>query len=302
MEKKLKSKKSYNCDCDPEGAVTDQYLFNQTIFDELGNPIREEIYEEGELTILVENTYAGALLQTTKQTDYVNQLQQDWEYKYDDKGKKIEQRELYEGGGYAAIRFEYNEAGKVLSELFVDDEEEISGKVQYTYDDKGNLLDKTEFDGNDFTKPWISTSYKYDDKNNVIEKNDIFSEQPPTRTTYEYNDAGDLDYAKVFYTDNNDVILEQTTLEDDDGNIIGMEMLYHKQNLKKESIIKKNDKDQLIEEEIFMNDQLNAAVKMSYNNHGDLVEEKNMSIVGNGFMQWTAKSFELEYWNNEEEE
>jgi len=302
MPKKLKSKKTYECECDAEGVITSQTLVNQTTYDKLGNSIREEVYENEEIAILVENTYEGALLQKTQQTDYVNQFQQNWEFLYDDKGRKIEQRELYEAGGYAAIRFEYNEEGKILTELFVDDEEEVSGKVQYNYDDKGNLLAKIEYDGNDFTTPWISTNYKYDDKNNVIQKNDNFSEEPPTTTLFEYNDKDELDYAKVFYTDNNALIIEQTTLEDDDGNIIGMEILDHKRNTKKENIVKKNDKDQMIEEEVFINDTLNSTTKINYNEKGDIIEEKNLSSVQNGYMQWSAKSFEIEYWNNEEEE
>ncbi len=299
---KLKSKKSYDYECDEDGNMTEKFLVSYVQYNEAGNSIREEIYENDEINILVEHIYEGALLLKTTQTDYVNQMQQNWEYKYDEKGRKIEQREIYEGGGYAGIQFEYDDNDKILSELFIDDEEVISGKVQYTYDERGNLLDKTEYDGDDFTKPWISTSYKYDDKNNVIQKNDNFSEQPPTCTLYEYNEAGDLDYAKVFYTDNNDIILEQTTLEDDDGNIIGMEMLYPKQGLKKESIVKTNDKNQLIEEEVFTNDNLSSTRKVNYNKHGEKIEEKVLDLTEKNFSQWSGEIFELEYWKNEEEE
>ncbi len=303
MGKKLKSKQIFKSTCNEDGEIIENELTKTIHYDELGNVIGEEVFEEGELAILIENTYVGALLQKTQQTDYINQIQQIWEYKFDDQNRKIEKQEHFHTGGFTPTKYEYDDNGNLINEYTLDDENEVDTKITYQFDDKNNLLQKTEFDNYDFANPWISTSYKYNDNNNVIRKDEVFADQPPRTSTFEYDENGEVSDAMVFYTDDEDVLVKQKTLVDDDGNIVGMQMSYPKQNLVRKAFIKKNEKDKIIEEEILVNDNFNSSTKIEYNKNGHIVEEKYLNVVGNGeYNQWSAQTFELEYWDGKEEE
>ena len=298
MKNTLKTRKVYSCSCDSDGNILDKNLTNLTAFDSDGNVTKEEFYQDGELSMLIQATYQDGKIIKSIQTDYINEIEQIWENKYDEFGRRIEKIEHYHTGGFIATKYEYNVEGKMTSEYTVDDEGEVSSKTVYEYDTVGNLIKKTEYDTNDFSTPWVSTNYKYDINKNLIEKEEKFAEKEAVTSTFEYNEAGELIGGEVFYTADDDLILEQKIIEDEEGNAIGTEILYHKEGVKKEQFIKKNEADKVVEEETHINGNFDTLTKIEYNDFGDMIAEKYLSAVGNGeFMQWTAQAFELDYWN-----
>lgn len=300
MKKVLKKRKVYNCVCDSEGAIIEKKLTNITYLDENGKVVREEVFNDGEIDILVENDYENGLLKKTQQTDYVNQIQQTWEFIYDEFGRKIEQREHFQDGGYVPTKFEYTTEGKLKMEAVLDDDGEIESKTDYEYDTVGNLIKKTEYDTNDFSNPWISTSYEYDINNKVVKKEEQVGEKDATTSTFEYDEAGELIGGQVYYSDNEDLIVDQKVIEDEAGKVIGTEVFYPKENMKRESLIKRNEQNKVIEEEELINGNFNRLTIYNYNEADDIVEEKVLNKVGNGeFEQWTAKAYELEYHENQ---
>jgi len=303
MGKKLKSKQIFKSTCNEEGEIIENELTKTIHYDEMGNVVGEEVFEDGKLAILIENIYVGALLQKTQQTDYINQIQQIWEYKFDEQNRKIEKQEHFQSGGFTPTKYEYDNNGNLTSQYTLDDENEVDTKITYQFDDNNNLLQKTEFDNYDFTNAWISTSYKYNKDNEVIRKDEIFADQPPRTSVFEYDEDGELADAVVFFSDNEDVLIQQKTLKDDDGNIIGIQVTNPKQNVVRKTFVKKNKKDKIIEEETLVNGNFNSLTKVEYNKKGHIIEEKYLNVVGNGeYSQWSAQTFELEYWEGDDEE
>jgi len=299
MKNTLKKRKIYNCVCDSEGAIVEKDLTNIAFFNEDGNITREEVYNEGEIDILVEREYVNKLLQKTTQTDYVNQIQQIWEFIYDDFGRKIEQREHFQEGGFVPTKFDYNVDGKLTMESVLDDDGEVESKVVYEYNSVSNLIKKVEYDTNNFTTPWVSTNYEYDINNNVVKKEEQFADKDATTSTFEYNEAGELIGGQIYYSEDEDLIVDQKVIEDDEGKVIGSEIFHPKENMKKESLIKRNENDKIVEEEILINGAFNSLTVYNYNETNDIVEEKYLNTIGNGeFQQWTAKAYDLEYFEN----
>ncbi|MFK8007021.1 MAG: hypothetical protein AB8H03_11640 [Saprospiraceae bacterium] len=307
MKKALKKRKTYDCVCDSEGTIIEKNLTNIVHLNENGNVTREEVYNEGEIDILVENTYENGSLHQTQQTDYVNQIQQTWEFIYDEFGRKIEQREHFQEGGFVPTKFEYTTEGKLKMEAVLDDDGEVESKIDYEYSSLGNLIKKVEYDTNDFTSPWLSTTYEYDINNNVVKKEEQFADKDATTSTFEYDEAGEMIGGQIYYSDNGDLVVDQKIIEDEEGKVIGTEIFYPKENMKKESHVKRNENDKIVEEEVLINGVFNSLTIFNYNDTNDVVEEKYLNTLGKGeFQQWTAKAYELEYFENsvvnEEEE
>ena len=299
MKKGLKKRKIYDCTCDSDGVIIEKNLTNIAHLNEKGNVIREEVYNDGEIDILIENTFANDLLQETKQTDYVNQIQQIWEFIYDEFGRKTEQREHFQNGGFVPTKFEYTAEGKLKLEAILNDDGEVESKIDYEYSSDGNLLKKVEYDTNDFTTPWILTNYEYDINNNVIKKEEEFADKDATTSTFKYDEVGEMTGGQIYYSEDEDLIVDQKIIEDEEGKVIGTETFYPKENMKKKSLVKRNENDKIIEEEVLINGNFNSLTIYDYNHLNDLVAEKYLNIVGNGeFQQWTAKAFDLEYFNS----
>jgi hypothetical protein len=104
---------------------------------------------------------------------------------------------------------------------------------------------------------------------------------------------------QIYYSEDEDLIVDQKIIEDEEGKVIGTETFYPKENMKKKSLVKRNENDKIIEEEVLINGNFNSLTIYDYNQLNDLVAEKYLNIVGNGeFQQWTAKAFDLEYFNS----
>jgi len=299
MKKALKKRTIYDCVCDSEGAIVEKNLTNIAHLDESENVVREEIYNEGEIDILVENTFVNEVLQKIQQTDYVNQIQQTWEFIYDEFGRKTEQREYFQTGGFVPTKFEYTTEGKLKMEAVLDDDGKVESKTDYEYDTIGNLIKKVEYDTDDFTTPWLLTIYEYDINNKVVKKEEKFVDKDATTSTFEYDEAGELIGGQIYYSDDEDLIVDQKVITDEEGNIIGTVVLHPKENMKKESLIKRNENDKIVEEEVLINGNFNSLTVYDYNEENDMVTEKYLNSLGNGeFQQWTAKAYELEYFEN----
>ena len=213
--------------------------------------------------------------------------------------EKLEQREHFQEGGYVPTKFEYTTEGKLKMEAVLDDDGEIESKTDYEYDTVGNLIKKVEYDTNDFSSPWISTSYEYDINNKVVKKEEQVGEKDATTSTFEYDEAGELIGGQIYYSDDEDLIVDQKVIEDEEGKVIGTETFYPKENMKRTSIVKRNENNQIVEEEESINGNFNSLTVFNYNEENDIVEEKHLNKVGNGeFQQWTAKAYEHEYYEN----
>ncbi len=133
----------------------------------------------------------------------------------DEKNKPITFTEYNEDGFINVLKqYEYDEAGNLLKEMSVTDEETLVNQYAYTYDDAGNMVESVSF--YDEETPKLRNTY--DVKGNIIEsiEYDEAGETVCTETsTYDENDnlltyvivSDEYNYHTTFtYNDNNEAI------------------------------------------------------------------------------------------------
>jgi len=95
-----------------------------------------------------------------------------FEYKYDDKGNKVERIEKDENGEIISfIEYKYDDKGNLIEEIYKDVSGKIVFLVEYKYDDKGNKIEMIVKDIKN--RDGSVCKYKYDDKGNKIENEEI---------------------------------------------------------------------------------------------------------------------------------
>ena len=128
-----------------------------------------------------------------------------YEYKYDDKGNRIEInhydefKELFQINfiGPAVIQFAYDDNNRISKVSFLDTERQLTSSTgfairTYKYNDNNQVIEENRFDEDnqplDFIAPVLR--YKYDGQGRVIEKSFFNMDNTPT---YRLMDADDYD-------------------------------------------------------------------------------------------------------------
>ena len=213
-------------------------------FDEYGSTTQFEIYEydeegnvteyrtyDGEDTLLNCVLYAWTEVDGKKQCEitYVTYID-DVEYVtvqeiVDEKYNPLSYTEYKEDGSVNVLKqYEYDEAGNLLKEVIITDEETLVNQYAYTYDDAGNMMESVSFYDEE-TPKYRNT---YDEKGNLIEIIE-YDENGETVCTEQcsYDDKGNmLTYAVVseeynyhteFTYDNDDEVIRYLYVDDISG-------------------------------------------------------------------------------------
>ncbi|MUT68785.1 hypothetical protein GOM71_23225 [Paenibacillus sp. NEAU-GSW1] len=124
------------------------------------------------------------LNQLAKLQNYVGStLLDEYTYSYDQAGNQIAKIEMVQGENKGQTSYTYDELNRLLSV------NESSGKkTVYTYDGAGNREQETVKEGTTIAV----TSYVYNDQNRLIETNQLFSEGRQEKTTYQYDNNGNM--------------------------------------------------------------------------------------------------------------
>ncbi len=94
------------------------------------------------------------------------------EYKYNQENRpieKVERNEMY--GTQTCTNWEYDAAGNMIRENYQDPERDFTHRYECSYDDKGNILTSTLYQGGSDFKV---TRYEYDAAGNMIKKSNYF--------------------------------------------------------------------------------------------------------------------------------
>jgi len=146
------------------------------------------------------------------------------EYKYDNRGRKTEEKDVLSTTEAYATQFTYDTSGNLASEtdkeakVITNQYDELNrrvkvidplmGTTEYTYDNRGNLIALKDPKGNTTTFEYDrnnrptketqplgqATTYQYDAAGNLIRKVDAKNQ----KTEYEYDDSGRLKKTKYF--------------------------------------------------------------------------------------------------------
>lgn len=168
----------------PTYELSDEYI----LFNEMGNKIRYSLYyTEGSL--LYTETY--------NYDDNGNRIERNfgvdefrggkWLYKYDSKGRRIEEIEYKPDGSINRKHFfKYGAAGNKIEKKEYKSDGSLENISSYKYDDKGNQIEENRFNSDGNLN--VRETYQYDDEGNLIEDNVHYSDgTQATKTTYTYD-------------------------------------------------------------------------------------------------------------------
>lgn len=111
----------------------------------------------------------------------------------------------YEVSYYVCVFKQYNLDGNILKEIkvFVDQDERsvsFSYWIEYTYDDKGNLLSRADYDEQGKKINDSRYEYKYDESGKKVSARTYWDNTEVSAVTYEYDDNDNI-VLKITYED-----------------------------------------------------------------------------------------------------
>lgn len=80
---------------------------------------------------------------------------------------RLVREEIYVGNAMSwRVRYKYDDAGRVVEEVFYDAEEDSTSQYLYSYNDEGNMVESNIYENDELSS---TKHYKYDDKSQEIE-------------------------------------------------------------------------------------------------------------------------------------
>ncbi len=212
---KVKKLIKYIVFTDNNDEVKHQYKSFLQEFDERGNTIREVEYTpDGSVDNAAEYKYDEENRLIGEVHFYEDEVTETIRYILNEEGKRKEVETTYADGSKSVKkiirdsntitvkafdedgdpeeedRITYDEQGRVIEEVKLDDNGKVVYRSVYEYNEKGKLLNKTEYEGEDGS--FIKTTPEYDEQDNVISETQITEKgNLVNRVFYEYNKQGD---------------------------------------------------------------------------------------------------------------
>lgn len=194
-----------------------EFLSSIREFDSNGNEIFLKEYDEDNNAVFehkIECDSNGNPIseQTISYTDDYGEKKH---YKWDEKGRLIEEKIEYDGGWFSIKKYERNADQKLLRVVTIDEDDEVEESNETIFTDKGDILSYCEFDEDGKQKNKTVNTYREDGL--LIMKEEYTDSKRPDKTHhYYYNDEGrltavqtlnasgrSLDWAKVNYDEKN---------------------------------------------------------------------------------------------------
>ncbi len=123
------------------------------------------------------------------------------DYVYNNQGKNVAIMSIAPGGSTAIDSLIYDEQGRLIRKVRYQNGQVVQTKEyststnpknkKRTFDQRGNLIEETSSDS-------TYTQYKYDAQNNLIEEIEFENEKEYKRTSYLYNENGQLITMKIY--------------------------------------------------------------------------------------------------------
>lgn len=194
------------------------------------SPLSHEEYDEDGIILLEESwTESGALSEKyiyentankrSKQVIYLDddEIGQTEYYTYNDKGLLTKTTVEYMDGSQDIISYSYDDNDNLLSVISIDEDGE-QGQAEYWEYENNNPISYKKI--NDFGNLEFEESWKYDEKGNVIENTQFDAiEEIRSRKTFEYNEDGNLILESTFSHKGN-LVSELSYKYDDKGRVI----------------------------------------------------------------------------------
>lgn len=188
----LRSKTVYSYDSAGHTLTVENFDSNEVCqsrtqwsYDEKGNPLTQEYYEAGSLCYRYRKTFdqSGNLLTFIHESD--GKIIDSNEYTYDAEGNMLSRRYLDSGELRYQYAYTYGSAGELLEESVENSDGSFFSRTVYTYDASGRQLSK-EFTG---TSRQYRLEWTYDESGNLLSYTELDSAgEPVCRIELSYTD------------------------------------------------------------------------------------------------------------------
>ncbi|MCB9173130.1 MAG: hypothetical protein H6589_00825 [Flavobacteriales bacterium] len=223
--------------------------------------------------------------------EYCDEATYKKKYRYDDNGKKLEEKTYHNNIFDQGTTYIYDERGNIIKEHYFNNEDDWTDTIS-EYDDENNLIKYSRFS---FTGIFeCCYTYKYNNKKQLIEQLHFSPDDKTLHcvTIYKYDDFGNT-IEESEYSPNGDLTTSTTFKFDANSNLI--EKSIYDSDVDKTSIkasYKYNNFGELIEE--FQNDAENGYYKTikfeDYDEHGNWL--KSFSIDVNKEIHYLERQIE----------
>jgi len=298
MAKKVKSINLYKKDffpskSNPEKVRSNEYKFSTTEYDENGNVVLElKFNADHQLEDKFVNKYndKGVLVEE-KHYLSAKDLAEHKTYELDESGKILQAFKHYNDGTRDKIQYTYDNNGNLTKKTTIDSYDEVEAKEVFEYEGK-NLIKKESFEYDDLVS---KDTFAYDPDGNVVEESS-WTEEDSNRRSNTYDKNGHIEKV-LFYNKKDELVAKTTYRYNEEGKIIGVAEETPYGNSK--TTISYDEKGNAIEQ-IEKNDQgvLNNSAKRKFNENNDVVEtEVFIEMHGKGVNQQYELRYEYAYFN-----
>lgn len=292
---KIKSKKTYASYLNDEGEQVGKQIVKLEEYSDSGQVLLTVSYENEEEIERIENSYENNFIVGAKIINPLDGLENKLEYGYAN-GKLSYSREYFNDKDYIESKYQYYPDGKTQSITSIDNDDEFHGKTVWEYNDAENSFTEMEFGEGDFKKK--EEIVVKDEKGNEVENRTTTFEPDGWKTTRivkkTFNEKGDVLDAEV-YDDGKLVFTMTNHYYEDSGLLEEKDMVDKMSGAESEIVYTYDDKNREIKRETYNNDALTGIREFSYDDYGNVVQEKVSVLSAMDYYDVDIFEFEMEY-------
>lgn len=173
-----------------EGTIAEEYV---NTYDDDGNLIRQEIYQDGELTTTVENTYAAGGIRIAQTVTGVKSI---YEYTYNPDGTTASVKVTIADAGASLTEYTYDENGNEIRSVTTNEAGVVISETNSSYNDQGQITVSVDTYYNDDGTPRETSASEYTWEGNI--RTTHISGDPENYSVIEYDEAGNMIRSEIY--------------------------------------------------------------------------------------------------------
>jgi len=289
---KVKQRKLFECIYDDD-QIVEQVLKSISTYDEAGNLTGSQAFSpEGEAVQIETHTYENGKVVLSLLEDPFHETVQKSEFHYES-GRIARQRDYFTEVDYIETVYTYDDQGREISIRKTDNDGIAQGYTTFEY--PGDRTVEKEYNEDD---QLVSIrDYQSDGHGNAIETiTTQFIGKDPLITIEKanYRDKDTLSDLGRFRDDS--IILEAENVFDEKGRRITTVIKDYLNPRETERAYTYDNSDRIIKEEYFDGGHLVQVREISYDAHGEVVEETYLQRLYDDYFQPMTSRFEIEYY------
>jgi antitoxin component YwqK of YwqJK toxin-antitoxin module len=290
---KVKQRTHYACIYEDD-EIVEQVVGSISTYDESGNLIESKSFSpEGDVIHIETHTYENGKVVHTLQEDLVNDATQKSECEYQD-DDILAQRDYFSDTDYIETRYEYNADRKVTAIRKIDNEGISHGYTTYEYTDDRTIEVEYDEDGQEVT----TREYRTDAHDNIIELRHTRFLGKDTIVTQEITTYHDKDhFSEIKRYRESGLIFEAQNTFDEQGRRTSVTARDYLNPKESGQTFEYDENNRLISEEYVENGHVMQVHEITYDEHGEIIEESYHQRLYEDYFQPMTNRFEIEYFS-----